>query len=249
MKFWQWIKYFFLMVFLPNSITRMEWQMLIYLNRDRKDFGLPALFMQEDIRDVARKHSKDMARQEYFAHENIKGLSPADRFKVSRVTDSVSGENLAKIGGYEAPVREAEEGLMRSPGHRANILNKTYNCVGIAIHQSKDKVYYFTQNFAKRVLKFTKKIYKIVSLERGLRLKGYAIEEAPFLYYQIKYSDDSEVLKKGQIALVDGKFDDVIRFDDTGKYEVSIYVPSQNKGKLTLVNLFDVRVRRWWFWR
>jgi len=251
MSVWQWIKYFLLVVFRPRSITRMEWQMLIYLNRDRKDFALIKLFMQDDLRDVARKHSKDMVKKDYFAHQNFKGQSPADRMKVSRVTDSISGENLAKIGGYPEPVREAQEGLMRSPGHRANILNKKYNCVGIAIHKSKDGVYYFTQNFAKRILKFTKKIYKNVSLAKGLRLKGYSLEETSGLYYHLKERGMNAVLSEGPIPVDKrGEFDYDFRFPEIGAFEVFVFTPiGGKKGKMILANHFDISVKKWWFWR
>jgi len=223
--------------------------MLIYLNRDRKDFALPPLVMQEDLRYVAKKHSRDMAKKDYFAHENFRGQSPADRLKVSRVTDSVSGENLAKIGGYPQVVQEAEEGLMRSPGHRANILNKMYNCVGIGIIKSKDGVFYFTQNFAKRVLKFFSKIRKVISIEHGLRLKGVAIEDVSQIYYQVKEHGGTRMIGKGVIDLDEsGEFDARVKISETGRYEVSLFVPTRGK-KMARVNHFDVRVRKWWFWR
>ncbi|MBT3865137.1 CAP domain-containing protein [Candidatus Peregrinibacteria bacterium] len=248
MTFGQWVKYVLLMLFRPNSITRKEWQMLIYLNRDRADFELSKLGMQEDLRDVARKHSKDMAKKDYFDHQNFRGESPADRLKVSRVTDSVSGENLAKIGGYPHVVKEAEEGLMRSPGHRANILNKSYNTVGIGIVQSKEKVYYFTQNFAKRIIKFTKKVHKTISLKKGLPLKGFTFEEMEHFYYQVKEFGHQKVLKEGLVKVSGKRFKTRIVFDSVGKFEVYIYVHGSGK-KLNLANHFDVGVRGWWFWR
>lgn len=227
--------------------------MLIYLNRDRKDFALPKLFMQDDLRDVAKKHSKDMAKKDYFEHVNFRGQSPSDRLKTARVTDSVSGENLAKIGGYPEPVREAEEGLMRSPGHRANILNKYYNCVGIGVVKSRTSVYYFTQNFAKRILKFTKKVRKHASLKKGLKLKGYAIEPVGELFYQVRFPGTSKVLKEG-VGKADrsGKFDFRIKFQEIGKHEVKIFtLPLSSRSRqrrLYLSNSFEVSVTRWWFW-
>ena len=251
MSFLQWVKYVLLIIFMPNSLVRKEWQMLIYLNRDRKDFRLSKLFMQNDLRNVARKHSKDMARKDYFEHVNFKGQSPSDRLKTARITDSVSGENLAKIGGYPEPVREAEEGLMRSPGHRANILNGSYNCVGIAVIKSKEGVYYFTQNFAKRILTFTKKVRKNISLKRGLRLKGFASESVSEIYYEIKLPGGAKKVGEGVYKMQENKkFDFVIKFDEIGHYEVSVYTlsGSSKQRKFNLSNNFDVSVRGWWFW-
>jgi len=200
---------------------------------------------------VARRHSKDMAKKDYFEHVNIKGQSPSDRLKTARVTDSISGENLAKIGGYPEPVFEAEEGLMRSPGHRANILNKNYNCVGIGIIKSRTGVYYFTQNFAKRILKFTKKVRKNVSAKRGLRLKGYAIEPISEIYYQINIPGARKVVSEaGRKIGSSRKFDFRIKIEQVGKYEVKVFtLPSSSKNrKLRMSNSFEVSVRSWWFW-
>lgn len=249
MTFWQWIRYFLLVIFIPHSLLRMEWQMLIYLNRDRKDFNLSKLKMAYDLRDVARKHSRDMAKKDYFEHVNFRGQTPSDRLKVDRVTDVVSGENLAKIGGYPEPVREAEEGLMRSPGHRANILNKLYNCVGIGVIKSKDGVYYFTQNFAKRILRFTKKIRKNISIKKGLQLKGFSIEPVDEIYYEIRFPGVSKVIDKSFHSVQNRHFRFTVKFSEVGKYEVRIFVVPEGKRKcLHLANSFEVSVRKWWFW-
>jgi hypothetical protein len=245
MSFFQWVKYSLLVVFLPGSRLRKEWQMLRFLNRDRKDFGLLPLKMQFDLRDVAREHSKDMARKDYFDHVNFKGDTPADRLAIARVTDSTTGENLAKIGGYPEPVKEAEEGLMKSPGHRANILNKEFNCVGIGVVKSKDGVFYFTQNFAKRLLVFTKKVRKTISIKKGLRLEGTTIEPVSEVYFYVKAL--GQIVEKGFHEVIDSKFSFTIKFEETGKYEVSLFVP-ESKGKMRLSNAFEVSVRSWWFW-
>lgn len=250
MTFWQWIKYVLLVVLRPGSLTRMEWQMLILLNHDRRDFGLRKLKMQDDLREVARKHSKDMAKKDYFEHVNLKGQSPSDRLKTARVTDVISGENLAKIGGYPEPTLEAEQGLMRSPGHRANILNKTYNCVGMGIIRSRDGVYYFTQNFAKRILQFSKKVRKRIGLKKGLHLKGFSIEPIDEIFYEVKIPGASQVIHKGFHAVdKNRRFDFWVKFEEIGRHEVYVFVvPDKSKRRMHLANSFEVGVMRWWFW-
>lgn len=227
----------------------MEWQMLRLLNLDRKDFNLSKLVMQEDLRRVARRHSKDMVEKDYFEHVNLDGNNPSDRLKLARVTDVVSGENLAKIGGYDSPVVEAEVGLMKSPGHRANILNKAFNCVGVGIVKSKDAVYYFTQNFAKRYLRFTKYVSKRVTIKKGLRLKGVCIEPIFAIYYKVNYEGTSEVLVRNTVKVQDGKFDFTINFTETGRFEVEVYVLlSASTDDVKLTNSFELKVKKWWFW-
>jgi len=249
MTFWQYIKYFLLVAFVPTSRLRMEWQMLRLLNKDRHDFNLSTLSMQFDLRRVARRHSKDMADKDYFEHVNLQGNNPADRLKLARVTDTVSGENLAKIGGYDHPVVEAEIGLMRSPGHRANILNKNFNCVGVGIVKSKEAVYYFTQNFARRYLKFTKRVSKRVLIKKGLRIKGICVENVFAIYYKVRYDGTEDVLTRNTVKVENGKFDFAIDFPETGRFEIDFYVlPSASAKDAILSNSFELKVKKWWFW-
>jgi len=218
--------------------------MLKLLNKDRKIHKLPKLRMQQDLRDVARKHSKDMAEKDYFDHVNLKRQTPKDRMQMSRVTEALSGENLAKIGGFVNPTQKAEIGLMNSPGHRANILNKHYNCVGIGVIQSVSKIYYFTQNFAKRYIIFKKRIPKKTRLKKGLKLKGYCTKEIPAIYYQL--NKFKEVKKKKLIKLSEKNFEFIINFPEHGEYRVDIFVPDNplKKNKFILSNHFEIYVKK-----
>lgn len=240
-------RYFLLMVFVPHSLKTMEWRMLRLLNKDRKHHKLPPVRMQEDLREVARKHSADMARKDYFDHVNLKAQSPSDRLKGARVSDAISGENLAKIGGYRNPTQFAERGLMNSPGHRANILNDSYNTVGIGVIRSQRRVYFFTQNFAKRWLIFDKKIPRKVSVKRGLRLRGTVFGKAHHVLCHVKKPKVDTVLFEHSFPVEHGKFSAVIPFERPGSYEVWLYVRAKGAGKFVLANHFGLRARRWRF--
>jgi len=93
----------------------------------------------------SRKHSKDMADNNYFEHTNLKGQSPFDRMKNEGVIYTLAGENIA-AGTPDAI--EAHEGWMNSIGHRKNILGefKTIG-VGVAYNSKSTYKYYYTQNF------------------------------------------------------------------------------------------------------
>lgn len=224
--------------------------MLKLLNKDRKMNGLKKLRMQQDLREVARKHSKDMARKSYFEHENILGQTPFDRLDKARITDIVAGENLAKIKGFKNPVVRAEIGLMNSPGHRANILNEHYNAVGIGIIKSIDQIYYYTQNFAARDLIFLNKIPNRVRLHKGLKLKGFTFTDINKIFYRIKKSLESEqILQEGFIGLEKNKFNHTINFKDIGIFYILIYVGSNKlKDQLKIANKFEIKVSKGWFW-
>jgi hypothetical protein len=247
MSFKEYIKYIFLLIFFPRSLRTMEWRMLKFLNRDRKRHGLRKLRMQEDLREVARRHSLDMAQKDYFAHENIKAQSPSDRLNLAGVTEVVSGENLAKIGGYPNPTQFAENGLMDSPGHRANILNKDYNTVGIGVIQARDKVYYFTQNFARREIILKSFWRNHVSFKRGLTLSGSAFSGIKEILYQVKMPADEEVITSGKAKIKNGRFKFNMKFDSPGRYEVFLFVEHTEKNTYVLSNTFTVKVRKWLF--
>lgn len=239
---WQFFLYIIRSIFAPNSIPRMEMKMFRLVNRDRKEHGLPKLFFQNDLREVARKHSRDMAKKDYFAHENMLGHTPSDRYKLARITDVTSGENLAKIGGFKNPVVRAEIGLMNSPGHRANILNTSFNCVGVALVISERRVHYFTQNFAFRNIVLDKRIPKSARIKKGLRIKGKTVSVSTLIHYRINQVQSP--ISKGNIAVTNKQFDHIIPFKERGHYTVSLYTQTSKDSQFRMVNRFDIRAKK-----
>lgn len=106
-----------------------EIRMLDLVNSERLKVGLPALSPSEKIREVARAHAKDMFARGYFSHINPEGESPFDRLTGAGVIFVAAGENLA----FAPTVELAHQGLMQSPGHRANILSADFGRVGIGV--------------------------------------------------------------------------------------------------------------------
>lgn len=104
-----------------------EKAMLDAVNKERTTRGLESLVMDQKLQEVARAHAKDMFARGYFAHVNPDGKDPFDRMKEAYIKFTVAGENLALAPN----VNLAHEGLMNSPGHRANILTREYGKVGI----------------------------------------------------------------------------------------------------------------------
>ncbi|MCR4277406.1 MAG: CvpA family protein [Candidatus Berkelbacteria bacterium] len=106
-----------------------EAKMFQWVNEERTKAGVGPLVVEERLTEVARTHSKDMFNRGFFAHENPDGQSPFDRMAKGGITFEVAGENIA----YAPSVELAHNGLMRSPGHRANILNPEFGHVGYGI--------------------------------------------------------------------------------------------------------------------
>jgi uncharacterized protein YkwD/uncharacterized membrane protein required for colicin V production len=103
--------------------------LLALLNQERTSRGLKPLTMNDKARVVARAYSADMFARGYFSHINPEGKSPFDRMRAGGVGFGAAGENLA----LAPTLKLAHDGLMNSPGHRANILGAQYRTVGIGI--------------------------------------------------------------------------------------------------------------------
>lgn len=107
----------------------LELKMLELINQERIKRGLKPVKWDPEILPVARSHSQDMFARGYFSHYSPEGKDPFDRMKKAGIKYFSAGENLA-LG---PTLKICHEGLMNSPGHRANILNPSYGRLGIGI--------------------------------------------------------------------------------------------------------------------
>ena len=107
----------------------LEQKMLDLVNQERAAAGLRPLVADPELTEVARRHSADMFARGYFAHDTPEGRTPFDRMRDANVNFLTAGENLALAPTL--PV--AHNGLMNSPGHRANILRPQFGRLGIGI--------------------------------------------------------------------------------------------------------------------
>lgn len=106
-----------------------EERMLEMVNAERIKQGLAPLAMDSALRAVARDYARDLLKRGYFSHTSKEGLSPFDRMRNAQIVYGLAGENLALAPTLE----QAHQGLMDSPGHRANILNAGFRKVGIGV--------------------------------------------------------------------------------------------------------------------
>jgi uncharacterized protein YkwD len=137
------------MVTLPFKVKEytlrhdLEAEMLILVNKERIAKGLKAVMADKEMAKVARKHSADMFTRGYFSHYTPEGKNPFDRMKDDKLFFLTAGENLA----LSQTLTMAHDGLMKSPGHRANILNPTFGRLGIGILDGGIYGLMITQNF------------------------------------------------------------------------------------------------------
>lgn len=111
---------------------------LCLVNRVRLHHGLEGLSYSSQLRASATAHSRDMVVHKYFSHYGPGGRSPFTRVRRAGYpageSDAMVGENLgwgfgARRGSPKAMVRS----WMRSPEHRANILEPRFRDFGVGV--------------------------------------------------------------------------------------------------------------------
>jgi uncharacterized protein YkwD len=107
----------------------LEAAMLALVNAERGKAGLRLLVADPEALHTARAHSQDMFARSYFSHVTPEGRSPFDRMRSAGLRFRVAGENLA----LARTLPMAHQGLMKSPGHRANILKPEFGRLAIGI--------------------------------------------------------------------------------------------------------------------
>lgn len=121
----------------------LEQEMLRLINAERAMAGEGPLKMDADLTRLARDYSADMFTRGYFSHNTPEGVDPFQRMKKASIKYRYAGENLA----LAPTLMRAHTGLMNSPGHRANILQKAYKKVGIGILANKKYGLMISQEF------------------------------------------------------------------------------------------------------
>lgn len=99
-------------------------------NAQRNANGLGSLALNGTLSQAAQAKAADMAAQDYWAHNSPTGATPWTFINATGYAYQTAGENLAY--GFTTS-SDTITGWMNSPGHRANILNTSFNQVGFAI--------------------------------------------------------------------------------------------------------------------
>jgi uncharacterized protein YkwD len=124
-----------------DSEASREAEITRRINAVRAEHGLPPLRPNPALAAVARAHSLSMSREHFFAHEDPDGDTIADRLRAAGLDYHALGENIARIRNAPDPVRAAIEGWMASPGHRKNILRRTFTETGVGVWRDGETVY------------------------------------------------------------------------------------------------------------
>jgi hypothetical protein len=107
----------------------MAEQLLALANQSRAQVGLGRLQWDPALASAAMRHCERMAVEGPIAHRYTGELDLSSRAGAAGAHFSLIEENIA-VGPYASTIHQ---GWLDSPGHRANLLNREIDRVGIAV--------------------------------------------------------------------------------------------------------------------
>jgi uncharacterized protein YkwD len=110
-----------------EDLIPIEENIIRFTNLERKRYSLPDLEVDPNLMQSARKHAAWMTRNQALQH-----------------TRAPVAENIA-MG--QRTSREVVRCWMNSPGHRANVLNRTFRRIGVAAYRTGRGTIYWCQQF------------------------------------------------------------------------------------------------------
>lgn len=126
-----------------NQLTSDEQEVFNLINSKRNANGMETLKIDYELQRVAKIKAEDMVNNNYFSHTSPVYGSPFDMIKSFGIRYNTAGENIAGNSSNLSAV----EAWMNSSGHRANILNSSYNYTGIGVVSSQKYGKIFVQMF------------------------------------------------------------------------------------------------------
>lgn len=155
------------------TVPALERRVFELINTERLRLGLKPLKLDARLSDIARAHSRDMGRRDFFDHINPDGKNLTDRARAAKYRctkyegDTIRmglAENIFQNNLYDRIFIRGERtnyewnsaekiavstmnGWMESPGHRRNILDGAYDRTGVGIDIATNDKVFITQLF------------------------------------------------------------------------------------------------------
>ncbi|PIE27988.1 MAG: hypothetical protein CSA58_01405 [Micrococcales bacterium] len=122
------------------------------LNADRASQGLPPLRLSSELSESARAHNKAMTADRRLSHQasgeaDLFGRIGASGYQASGVAENVAMHSLASKESALQLQRAMFTETPPNDGHRRNMLNTSYQDVGVDVF-IKDGTLWMTQHFA-----------------------------------------------------------------------------------------------------
>lgn len=128
-----------------KEYRQKELEIIRLVNQERAQRNLNPLRENWEVSRVARIKSQDMINNSYFSHESPIYGSPFKMLRDFGIRYIQAAENIA-VGQQSA--HQVMKSWMSSSGHRSNILNSSFNTIGVGItRDGTNGPLYFTQLF------------------------------------------------------------------------------------------------------
>jgi len=132
---------------IPFSVydSQAEAMLLNLANQARAKAGLGSLTLDAGLCQAARAHAQQMVSAHQLSHQ-FDGELPLSQ-RLADTTNTLldqEGENVA----LDFDAASGHQHLMLSPPHRANLLNASYNVIGLGVIRSGDRLY-IVQDFGR----------------------------------------------------------------------------------------------------
>ena len=143
------------------TLDELREQMLDMINKHRSQAGLGNVTLGDN--PAAQTHAEEMMRNCYMSHWNMAGIKPNMRYTLAGGeqfnAENVSGHLRCYGAGYatvsaDSQLRETMRGLMKSPGHRSNILDPHHMTVNLGIAWD-SRTMWVAQHFEYGYVEFT----------------------------------------------------------------------------------------------
>jgi uncharacterized protein YkwD len=124
-------------------------EMLRLVNQARVQAGGTPLALDEALSLAAQMHGREMLQRGTLSHQFPGEADLLSRLGQSGAHFSRAGENVA----FDYSAEHAHQALMASEEHRRNLLDPSFNAVGIAVVWSRCQLY-VVQDFARQLPKY-----------------------------------------------------------------------------------------------
>ncbi len=130
----------------PIEDPAAEQELLALANESRRAAGIQPLQLDASLNDAARTHTQMMIEREQLSHH-----FDGEPTLVQRLLDTgLRTDHVAENVAFNASAEKAFEALMQSPGHRRNLLDRSFNAAGFVAIWSGHRLY-VVQDFAHRL--------------------------------------------------------------------------------------------------
>lgn len=124
-----------------NTYLKNQQQiMLNAINEERRKAGVSELTLSDTLNQVVLIRCKETTQ--LLSHTRPDGSDCFTVFENYGYKKGIRGENIFWSSGYDIDSKFANDKLMNSEGHRANILNSKLNTVGIGIIKKGNECFY-----------------------------------------------------------------------------------------------------------